>query len=208
MPDLEPRPASLLGFAPDLIVIDDEVLHLRTPPFHVQCRSERVYDASMARLDRTFVMEESPTDAQARFRKEIGQALDTMGFKLVTDVPAHLAFQVRYMGGVLFIGLITLMVWLWRKARGYNVEVDFTQNESGTRVEIYGKTPGDVAALINVLGRQGHWPSNPQDPAWVAEGVPESPSDELSSWDDTDIDPSQLDRVTRRALRKAGKLPR
>jgi len=154
----------------------------------------------MPRLDRSFAMEETPTEAQARFRDEVGQALHAMGFRLDVDTPGHLEFHVRYQRGVLWTGLVP-------KASRHNVAADFTDDDQGTKVDISGTAPGDLAALINVLGRQGHWPSNRGDPGWVAEGMPESPQDDLASWDDTEIDPSQLDPITRRALRKAGKLP-
>lgn len=160
----------------------------------------------MASLDRSFVMDGSPHEAQERFRDEVGTALQTMGFRLVVDIPGHLEFDVRYMGGILWLGLISGIVWLWRKARGYMIEADFMRDDSRTKVEIYGKAAGDVAALINVLGRQGHWPSNPHDPTWVAEGLAEPAPDELASWDDEEINPAELDRTTRRALRKAGRL--
>ena len=150
-------------------------------------------------------MSDAPEEAQARFRSEIGPALHRMGFRLEDEQTGHLVYGVRYMGGKLFFGWVTVSLWLLRKLIRHRVEVDFDPNASGAKIELYGRTSRGVRDLINLLGRRGHWPENIDDPDWV----PELPEDRLSEWDEADeVDPDNMDRITRRALKKAGRLPK
>jgi hypothetical protein len=163
----------------------------------------------MATFERTFTMQEAPEQAQARFRNEIGPALHRMAFRLDKDQAGHLAFGVRYVGGRIFWLLpwtlwFTSAFWLWRKAVNQCVEVDFSPDTSGTKVELYGRTGADIRDLIYVLGRRGHWPENAEDPDWL----PESSEDRFSEWNEAgEVDPREMDRITRRALKKARRLP-
>ncbi len=159
-------------------------------------------------------MEAPPAEAQAQFRDQIGAAFDRMGFRLVEETPGQLTFAVRYLGGVRWfffipvVGWALFALWLWRKVSAQRIEVGLVPADSGTTVAVYGKAAGDVAGLVNLLGRQGHWPSNREDPDWIAEGAGAPGDDPYRAWDEVgDIDPTELDRTTRRALRKAGKLP-
>jgi hypothetical protein len=158
----------------------------------------------MATFEQTFTMQEAPEEAQARFVIELGPALHRMGFLLQAEEPGHLDFRVRYMGGLLFLSIWTAMFWLSRKALGHHIEVDFDPDDSGTKVTLSGRTGGDVRGDINVLGRRGHWPENMDDPDWM----PTVPADPLREWDEMDTEaPEELGRITRRALKKAGRLP-
>lgn len=158
----------------------------------------------MTVLDRSFAMTEPPADAQGRFEREIGGALHRMGFRLTDSDFGHLRFGVRYWGGAMWFGWLTVAFWLWRKLMGHAIEADFEADGPGTKVSVYGKAPGDIAALVNLLGRSEHWPANREDPDWLpALADAELETDE---WDDPDIDHNELDRVTRRALKKQGRL--
>lgn len=160
----------------------------------------------MATIERSFSMQEAPEEAQARFVNELGPALHRMGFLLQAEEPGHLDFRVRFMGGWLFLNIWTAMFWLSRKVLGHHIEVDFDPDDSGTKVTLYGRTGGDIRGDINVLGRRGHWPLNMDDPRWV----PTTAEDHYSEWDEADEAetlPEEMDRITRRALKKAGRLP-
>jgi hypothetical protein len=159
----------------------------------------------VASFERSFRMSEDPKAAQARFSSEIGPALHRMGFRLDVEQPGHLAFGARYMGGFLFLGWVTGAFWLWRKLMRHRVEVEFNADASGTMVELYGRTGGGMRDLINLLGRHGHWPETLDDRDWI----PALPDDRLREWNSADeLDPQQMDRITRRALKKAGRLPK
>lgn len=158
----------------------------------------------MAAIERTFTMQEAPEQAQARFRDELGPALHRIGFRLHVEEPEHLKFTVRYMGGWLFLGILTGMFWLSRKVRNHHIEVDFDPDGTGTRVTLYGRAQRPIRDSANVLGRRGHWPENMDDPDWG----PTTPDDPLCEWDAMDAEaPEEVDRITRRALKKAGRLP-
>jgi hypothetical protein len=155
----------------------------------------------MARFERTFTMCEQPDQAQTRFRDELGPALNRVGFRLDRDEPGHLVFPPRYMGGVLFLGWVTGIYWLWRKSMNHRLEADFDPAPGGTTVTVYGRTGGGLCDPISRLGRRGHWPENMDDPDWL----PSVAEYDLAQWDIED--PREMDRITRRALKKAGRLP-
>jgi hypothetical protein len=150
-------------------------------------------------------MEAPPEEAQRRFRAEIGRSLRDMGFRLEDDEPGHLAYGTKYaMVGLVWLGFL---VALWRMLSGHRIEVDFTAAERGCEVEIYGRSGRSVNDSVNLLGRNGHWPTNPDDPAWVLAGIEQSSDDPYSQWDEVDdVDLQDLDRITRRALKKSGRL--
>jgi hypothetical protein len=168
----------------------------------------------MARIERSFQMAEPPGEAQDRFHAELGPSLHRFGFRLRLDEPEHLVFRPRYMGlkvwllGPTVLGLFMVIWWGFRLMMGQRVEVEFSERATGSAIEIYGRASRGIADLIDMLGRKGHWPANREDPEWLP--VPEELVNEQdSAWDDADlegIDPSQLDRITRRALKKAGRL--
>jgi hypothetical protein len=154
-------------------------------------------------------MDEPPDEAQKRFREQIGEALHEMGYRLQSDESGHLAFRTRYRieNAVLF-GILSLPSWIWCKALGYRIEIGFLSDSRGTTVDIYSKTGTGLATALSLLGRPGHWPSNPQDPDWLPRLTDEDfDRDPYADWDGMEIDPNQLDPTTRRALRKSGRLP-
>jgi hypothetical protein len=163
----------------------------------------------MAAIERSFIMQEAPEEAQARFH-ELDPTLHRMGFKLGAEEPGHLAYVARFVGRHVWWIIYGLLLWalalwwLWRRVMKHRIAVDFDQEESGTKVTLYGRTGGGIRKSIDLLGREGHWPENMTDRDWV----PTIPDDPLCKWDEMGAEaPEEMDRITRRALKKAGRLP-
>lgn len=151
---------------------------------------------SMATLANSFQMPEQPDEAQARFQGELGPVLHRMGFRLRDVQPGRLEFVPRF---------ISLLQFLPRKARGETVAVDFLGEPTGTAVRVSGKATGGIKKLVSHLGEEAHWPANVDDKDWLIVAR----NDSFTEWDQVeDIDPTQLDPITRRALKRAGRLPR
>lgn len=165
----------------------------------------------MASISRTFLMAEPAEEAQQRFKGELMPGLDELGFTLRDDASGHLVYGPRGAGGRVaaasvlapVVGVLAAGSAAWRSTKGHRLEVDFTATESGCKVEIYGVAGSRTVERINLLGRNGHWPATLNDPDWPA---PFEVSDELIEWEGENIDPKSLDRITRRALKRAGRL--
>jgi hypothetical protein len=148
--------------------------------------------------------------AQVRLH-ELDATLYRVGFKPRAEGPGHQAWTARLMwkGPILFLIPFYLLFWAglfwaWRKLMRHRVAVDFTPDASGTAVTLTGRAGGGIPAMIDALGREGRWPENMADRDWV----PTVPDDRLADWDDEEADPEEMDRITRRALKKAGRLPK
>jgi hypothetical protein len=162
----------------------------------------------MARFERTFRMQEGPKQAQVRLH-ELDATLHRIGFKPLVEEPGHIAWTARFyaLTPILLLSALLLwaaiIFWVWRKMMKHRVEIDFAPDASGTKVTLTGRAGGGIPGMMNNLGCEGHWPENMVDRAWV----PTPPDDRLAAWDDEAVDPQEMDRITRRALKKAGRLP-
>lgn len=160
----------------------------------------------MAQLGYSFVMQEPPAEAAARFGSELGVTLQRMGFKPAESSADHLVYVPRSGAGwIPVLGLGLLYVWVARRLLGHRIDVAFLADEERCRVEITGRAPRGVSDQLRLLGLSSHWPANRDDPIWL----PEATDDPYADWDDASAEDLELsDRTTRRALRKAGRLPR
>ena len=162
----------------------------------------------MARFERTFRLQEGPESAQARLH-ELDATLRRLGFKPRAEEPRRQAWTARLMwkSPVLFLTplywWIAALFWLWRKVMKHRINVDFAPDASGTKVTLTGRAGGGIPTMIDNLGRERHWPENMADRDWV----PTTPDDRLADWDSEEANPEEMDRITRRALKKAGRLP-
>lgn len=93
--------------------------------------------------------------------------------------------------------------WAWRKIMKHRIEISFAPDASGTKVTLTGRAGGGIPRMIDNLGREGHWPENMADRDWV----PITPDDGLTEWDEQVANPQEMDRIARRALKKAGRIP-
>lgn len=162
----------------------------------------------MTTVDRSFSMSGEPAAAQAAFRRELEPSLKRAGFRLDQERPGHLRYGVGYTLGerpfwLLLTGWLTTVSWLARLALGRRIEVAFHETAGKTRVELFGRTGAGLAHAIGLLGRAGHWPNSADDPDWMIE----ADEDPLAEWDEMEhIDLSAEDRITRRALKRSGRL--
>jgi hypothetical protein len=164
----------------------------------------------MPTIERGFSMQEAPEQAQARLH-ELDATLHRLGFKPRAEEPGRQAWTARLMwkSPVLFLTPLYVWVaatfWVWRKAMKHRIGIAFAPDESGTKVTLTGRAGGGIPAMIDNLGRERHWPENMTDRDWV----PTIPEDRYSEWDEADEAeaPEEMDRITRRALKKAGRLP-
>jgi hypothetical protein len=167
----------------------------------------------MPPLSRTFEMPIAVGEAQERFTRELESAFLGYGFRLREVTDGHLVFTVGgrrdpslvagFAASPLLMSVAGAGIRGGRSLAGRRIEVDFTPLQDGCRVEVYGRAGGRVRDAVLALGRNGHWPTNVDDPLWQP---PLDTKPDLSEWDDEDIDPSELDRITRRALKKSGRL--
>jgi hypothetical protein len=152
-------------------------------------------------------MQEGPVRAQERFH-ELDATLYRVGFKPRAEQPGSQAWTARLMwkSPILLLSFIFVWVaalfWIWRKVMKHRIEVTFEPDASGTKVTLTGRAGGSICSTIDKLGREGHWPENMEDRDWV----PTTPADPYAEWED-EADPQEMDRITRRALKKAGRLP-
>ena len=124
-----------------------------------------------------------------------------MGFRVRREEPGALEFPARFL---YIAGNYSWIILLIRQIRGEVVGVHFSPASVGTTVEITGRAGRGIRRMISVLGDNDHWPANLDDDDWLP-----TPTDHsYDEWDDLDeVDPDQLDRITRRALKSAGRLP-
>jgi hypothetical protein len=167
----------------------------------------------MARIARTFTMDESAGEASARFSTELSETFYDWGFRLEDESPEHLAFRPRFLDaedvGVVLMIPLAITAALGRLLFDRQLEVDFTPNQDGgCTVEVYGRARRKIATAIELLGHKSHWPINPADPDWLLDNEPPVDRDDeiIEAWEGEDIHPEQLDRITRRALKHAGRL--
>jgi len=132
----------------------------------------------MADLDHTFVMDEEPRQAQARFRADVAGALERMGLGLEDEAPGCLVFVSRFgPGSPRGSRALDFLLPSWApsakeigflrsKAKRERITVAFTAEGTGTKVHVEGKTTDKAAAGIDELGRSDRWPANRNDPDW------------------------------------------
>jgi hypothetical protein len=122
----------------------------------------------MAKVDRSFHMDETPEQAQRRFEEEIGWELHKdEGFAAVRELPG----EIDYSDGVVDEqsderafpaargrGESAAAYGGLRELLARRIKVELTPDGAGTLVRIHGHAEGRLRDAIELLGTHGHWP--------------------------------------------------
>jgi hypothetical protein len=112
----------------------------------------------VARINRTFTMQETSEQAQARFAEEIGSVLHRAGgFRLYMRQPGHLAYSDGIRDPLAFAGADGVEYSLLRRMLAHRIKVDFRREGTRTKVTVEDRARGS-RAVMKMLGQPGQWP--------------------------------------------------